>query len=171
MVDGADAGAQPDRIRRRGGQFRVEDDETRTLERFLEAVFPEGLVLGAAGEVGVFAGGQGRRDTDDGHDGRVDVGPFVRTFREGGQFFDGGDIVGECLTMLLIFEKKKKDEFTRTYKGNNLGPVCQAARAQGQQQIGVDTAGVVGDLDDLGPQRMALHANPDPGDLVAQGVL
>jgi hypothetical protein len=73
---------QPDRVRRSLDEFGIEDDELGTAEGCLETVFPAGVVLGAAGEIGIFACREGGWDGDDGDGGRVDLGAFVGAFGE-----------------------------------------------------------------------------------------
>jgi hypothetical protein len=110
VVNGTDTGAQPDRVRCRGSQFWVENDETGPTQRFLEAMFPHGLVFGAAGKVGIFSCGQRRWDTDDGDYGWFDVRPFIGPFREGSKVVGGGDIIGKSLAISFVskFLKKKR---------------------------------------------------------------
>lgn len=59
MVDCAYTRAQPDRVRSRRGQLRIEDNELRALRGVLEGMLAAGMevcaVVCAAGEVGVFA--------------------------------------------------------------------------------------------------------------------
>ena len=93
MVDGADAGAEPDVGRGGAGEVRVEDDELGALQGRLEGVFAAGGVARGAGEVGVFAGGEGGRDRDDGHGGRIDGRELVGADAEFEEGVVGGDVV------------------------------------------------------------------------------
>lgn len=81
VIDGAHARAQPDRIRGRRGELRIEDDELRAADWVLEGVLAAGVrvrgVVCAAGEVGVFACRERGWDGDYRDRGVLDVGGFV----------------------------------------------------------------------------------------------
>lgn len=65
MIDGSDAGGEPDAERGRGAEVGAEDDEAGGYGEVLEGVFVGRGVVGGAGEGGVFACGEGGGDADD----------------------------------------------------------------------------------------------------------
>lgn len=67
----------------------------------MEAVFTAGVVFGAAGEIGVFACGEGGWDGDYWDRGWMDLRAFVGAFGEGFEVGDGLDLVGEGLSRRL----------------------------------------------------------------------
>lgn len=83
VVDGAEAGLEPDVQRGCEGECGVEDDELRASEGFGEVEFLVVAVAGDACVVGVFAAGEGGRDGDDGVFGRVGGGAGVGDMGKG----------------------------------------------------------------------------------------
>ena len=67
MINGADAGTQPNFRRRGSSQSGVEDDKGRAFERRSELPFHMCSIVCRATVVGVLGAGEGGRDADDGY--------------------------------------------------------------------------------------------------------
>ena len=146
VVDGAHARAQPHAHRRRGAEFRAQDHEARGDGEVLEGVLVHGVVVGGAGDGGVFARGEGGGDADD-RDGRreerVPEGGGVEVEgREGGE---GGGGVGEG-------------------EGDDFGGVGQAAAAEGDEDVRFCVRGFVHDAEDVGVVAVGPDALSDTYD-------
>ena len=146
VVDGADAGAEPDGERGGGGEFGGEDDEAGAEGEVLEGVFVVREVVGGAGEGRVFARGEGGGDADYWEDGReegVAEGRGVEV--EGLEGVEGGGVVGEG-------------------EGDDFGGVGEAAAAEGDEDVSVGGFRFVRDGEDVRVVRVRFDAFCDADD-------
>lgn len=146
VVDGADAGAEPDGEGGGGAEVGAEDDEAGADGEVLEGVFVFGDVVGGAGDGGVFARGEGGGDADDGEDGGEEWGAEGWGVEvEGLEVREGGGGVGEG-------------------EGCHFGRVGEAAAAEGHEDVGAGGARRVHDGEDVAVERVRFHALLDADD-------
>ena len=146
VVDGADAGAEPDAQGGRGAEGGAEDDEAGADGEVLEGVFVPGEVVGGAGEGGVFARGEGGGDADDGEGGGAEgVAEGGGVEVEGREIVVGGGVVGER-------------------EGGDFGGVGEASAAEGHEDVGGRGAGFVDDGEDVAVVGVGFDAPFDAHD-------
>ncbi len=142
MVDGADAGRQEQPVRRVHREFRIEDGGAWHHQRMAQhLLLPLGLV-GDACDRGEFAAGDRGRHADLPNCRRIHLGRDAATGADGVDAVGCGDIVGEA-------------------ELHRFGTIRDRAAADGDDQVGLGIARLLGCRDDRGARRMRRHPVED----------
>ena len=153
VVDGADAGGEPDPLWRGEAEGWVEDDEPGEHLGVGHDGFEVRFGRGAAAVFGVFACGEGGGDEDHGHGRRVAGGGAVAEVF-GGVLLVGFSLLDHSLEVVCglgAIGEGVDDDF---------GAVGQAASAQGDEEVSVFGPHVVDDGHEVVPWRVGADAGP-----------
>ena len=123
MIDGADAGRQPQPFRRVRAEPGIEDHRARHQQRMAQRFLDLGLLVGDAGRGGELAAGNRRRHADLAHGRRGELRRSAATGPDPVDVFGIADIVGEA-------------------KLHRLGAVGDRTAADRDDEIGIGGAGL-----------------------------
>ena len=138
MVDGANAGRQKQPFRRVRSKLWIEDHRARDRQRMTHHLLHFGGLVGDPGAGAEVAAGDRGRRADLAHDGGIHRRRRALDGPDLVDAFDGADIVGKA-------------------KLDGLGAVGDRAAADGDDQVGVGGAGLLGCGDHRRARRMRRH--------------
>jgi hypothetical protein len=149
VIDGADAGREPQWRRRMHGDPRVEHDRARREVGMRVTLLHVARDIGHAGDRRELGAGQRRRHGNDAH----------REFRRRSAFAP--------LAAQRVESLRGKDRVGETQLGD-LGRVHDRAAADRDEEVGAGITRRAGDARDVLARRMGADAVPDPGEAFAE---